>query len=216
MKTCSKCRESKHVDEFSKNKSSADGRNAYCKPCMAAYYQVNRERIKSRQKEYNAANAEKLATAKRNWRLNNAEKHKEARDRYYEQNKAEIVSKVAEWRKANPEARKAEYRKSAEKIKQRAKAWQLANPAKRRLHWANYRANKLRATPGWVNKEAVRVLYGTMSNLNRDGRWGKFHVDHIVPLRHPLVCGLHTHTNLRVISAKANMDKSNRTWPDMP
>lgn len=41
-------------------------------------------------------------------------------------------------------------------------------------------------------------------------------VDHTVPLNHPLVCGLHAHTNLRVISARENRIKSNRYWPDMP
>lgn len=41
-------------------------------------------------------------------------------------------------------------------------------------------------------------------------------VDHTVPLRHPLVCGLHTHTNLKVISSYENSLKGNSYWPDMP
>lgn len=40
-------------------------------------------------------------------------------------------------------------------------------------------------------------------------------VDHIVPLIHPLVCGLHCEDNLESITLAANIQKSNNWWPDM-
>ena len=43
-----------------------------------------------------------------------------------------------------------------------------------------------------------------------------WHVDHIVPLQSPIVCGLHAETNLQVIPGVMNVGKGNRFWPDMP
>ena len=41
------------------------------------------------------------------------------------------------------------------------------------------------------------------------------HVDHTVPLKSKLVCGLHCEANLRLLPGRENQAKSNRIWPDM-
>jgi len=42
----------------------------------------------------------------------------------------------------------------------------------------------------------------------------KWNVDHIIPLSHPRVSGLHVAGNLRVITFEQNMAKSNEWNPD--
>lgn len=35
-------------------------------------------------------------------------------------------------------------------------------------------------------------------------------MDHIIPLNHPLVCGLHVHNNLRVVLESTNRKKASK------
>lgn len=44
----------------------------------------------------------------------------------------------------------------------------------------------------------------------------KHHVDHIVPIKSPIVCGLHCEANLQILPEAENIRKGNRHWPDMP
>lgn len=68
---------------------------------------------------------------------------------------------------------------------------------------------RIRATPPWADFKKIRKVYDEAERLT----WLtgiKHTVDHVVPLRHPLVCGLHIHTNLCVMPKKLNAAKGNR------
>lgn len=77
--------------------------------------------------------------------------------------------------------------------------------------WAKYK----RAKPPWVTWAECSVFWAL--SAQRTAETGVQHsVDHIVPLKHPLVCGLHCPANLRVIPLAENQAKSNNWWPDGP
>lgn len=65
-------------------------------------------------------------------------------------------------------------------------------------------------TPVWADKKKINAIYHESKRLG-----DKFHVDHIVPLIHPGVCGLHCEFNLQIETAKENLQKGNNYWPDM-
>jgi hypothetical protein len=80
---------------------------------------------------------------------------------------------------------------------------------KRHVSFMEYRQLKRRAMPPWADRTAIAAIY-------LDARRRGLEVDHVVPLRHPLVCGLHVAANLQPTSSFDNRTKGNRWWPDMP
>lgn len=78
-----------------------------------------------------------------------------------------------------------------------------------------YYQHLFRAWPDWcATHPGYRTLYLTCKQWRAKGH--DMHVDHIVPIISPLVCGLHVPWNLRIISAKHNLSKSNHMWPGHP
>lgn len=69
-------------------------------------------------------------------------------------------------------------------------------------------AQRRLALPTWVNREEILGFY-------LRARTEGLTVDHIVPLIHPLVCGLHVPWNLRTITRSENSAKGNRLLGDL-
>jgi hypothetical protein len=69
------------------------------------------------------------------------------------------------------------------------------------------------AWPEWCAKhEGFREI---RAEANRRKRLGEdVHIDHIVPICSPYVCGLHVPWNLQILDARTNLAKSNSWWPD--
>ena len=184
---------------------------------------------------YAREHAEYARNKTRKWLLDNPERAKAADKAKYEKNSAKIKARVAARKKAQPEkikvAQKAYYERTKpvflakqkayvaslapEVRKARQGAWHKNNPDKAAQHKARHRAALLTAAPAWANKKYVDIFYQlAKEEAKRVGV--PVHVDHMVPLTHSLVCGLHVEYNLQLLVGKANISKGNRSWPDMP
>ena len=106
-------------------------------------------------------------------------------------------------------------KRHAEKVNLLHAQWRKKNRHIVNQWSARYKASKRHAIPGWANITAMNEWYA-LARIKSMLTRRSWVVDHIVPLRSPMVCGLHTDYNMQVILNRDNLVKGNRFWPDMP
>lgn len=195
-KICTKCNLDLPVTSFYKTKKTKSGLASCCKTCHGLWAKENRERVNKTAQKYNAS--EERKAYKKQWAIDNRERLNALaraanyKKRWGKEGKPEPIGKVA--------SRQKYYAKNAAK-------------------WANDRVVqktvKMQATPVWADGKKISEIYWEAYKMRTIDKLN-VHVDHIVPLRSKYVCGLHVHTNLRIVNAVENMKKGNREWPDMP
>ena len=101
------------------------------------------------------------------------------------------------------------------RVRHKRAALKLKPYVKRALK-AKQRAGKLNRVPAWLTEEdnwMMREIHH-LARLRTDltGVWCD--VDHIIPLRGELVCGLHVPANMQVITHSHNSSKGNKYQVD--
>jgi hypothetical protein len=188
LKTCTKCREDKPLSDFGRSTQSKDGRKYRCKSCLAEDQQA-----------YTAENYESVDAARKQWRDANPEK---------------MARYKRDWVQRNPEQASRSWRENTKNRRLAGKqaAWAARNAgnvrASKAKHKVKRRSLEQAATPPWADPAAIRFIYDKAAALGAQ-------VDHIVPVVHALVCGLHCESNLQLLGGSANASKGNRWWPDM-
>ena len=216
-KHCGRCKEAKPLAAFYFVKGAP---TSYCTACVAdsqrEYRERNAEAVKARKREYREKNRERLLAKDRAYYEANKERVNAQNKAYYEANKDRMLAWQKEY--ANRPDR-------IEKTRELCRAYKAANKHVAKTEYeknkpayfervARRRATKKQATPAWADIEAIREYYRAARAFRKYGY--DFHVDHIVPLKSPLVSGLHTEANLRLLPGAENRSKHNRFWPDMP
>ncbi len=174
------------------------------------------------QKAWSKANPGKAATYCKKWRVNNPDKAATFDHAWYVNNRGKKLAADKARRESNMalfiERERKSYVKHAEARSRRHKRWSALNSQLIASYSADRRAARSKSTPRWlgaVHYDLIVMFYEIAKVLqNTTGK--SHHVDHIVPLRGKIVCGLHVPWNLQVIPSTDNLKKSNRYWPHMP
>ncbi len=152
-----------------------------CLECLKAEWEAGKEKRTAYFTEYNKSKAGQAA-----------------KQRYYEANKDAVKARAM----ARPTEDKQRYREK----------WASENVVYvRALTKARRRKHRL-ATPKWLKRSdilAIRHLYQMAISMSRTTGQA-YVVDHIIPLQHDDICGLHVPWNLRVITREENLTKSNK------
>lgn len=182
-------------------------RNGECVACKAladlAYSKANPDKLAAKMKVWKEANREHMRQYSKAYYSSHSEKHKALTTAWAKRNPEKVRAAVL----ANDEARKAsakKYRDANTALrKQRSQKYQRENKHMVAANAARRRARRLRATPQWADQEAIKAIYELASKQG-------LHVDHVIPLANPKVCGLHVETNLQLLTPRENLAKGNR------
>lgn len=189
VKKCSMCKVEMSIDFFPK--SGKRGYHHCCKLCKSIeskkYRLAHKDEVNKRSLDWHEKNHDKSKENSSNWRASNVEHKKNYWKKWYLSNRDFVL---ANKRKNN-------------------------DPAKNCMYSALRRATKKSHSPQWAIKFYIEEAY-KLAQLRTKLFGIRWVVDHIVPLKNNLVCGLHSHTNLQVVTESYNASKNNKWWPNMP
>lgn len=135
----------------------------------------------------------------------NRDKVLEKKRKYYADNKEVLSEKAKERYLANPEP-----------TRNRTKTWKENNRGRHNSNCMKRHSSKLKATPVWLDELMLLYIDEVYDKCQRISLLTNIehHVDHIVPLKGKLVCGLHVPWNLQILSASENCSKRNTLTED--
>lgn len=188
-----------------------------------ARYMRNRPRELQYRKEWWAANRESQTVAKREKWSARTDAEKSARRVYlrrsYARNPIRQKEWSARWIAKNPEKVKLRAQRGYQNNKashdERSLAWYREHPDVANAKNARRRAAKTNATPPWITpamRVQIAAFYAEARRLTKETGI-EHHVDHIFPLRSPVICGLHVPWNLQILTVTENSRKHNHFTP---
>ena len=137
---------------------------------------------------------------------------------YRSKNKDKVKETLANYNiSESGKKRKAKYEKSAKGKKAREKALlkyvsSEHGYTKRRTYTFLAHRDRKKATPKWLSKDHKKQIRNKVkqAKIQQETLGIEFHIDHIIPVKHPLVSGLNVPWNLQVITASENLFKNNK------
>lgn len=163
QKACTKCAEMKTLDSYTKAKRGKLGRASVCKSCSRQYYLLNRQRV--------------IECSKKNYFKNPEAKKQYARNRYIA-NRDKLLEDCKSYRRTD----RAKQLKSAFQARPERRIDNAVRIGVRRAFRGQRKSEPTWKMVGYDLEELVIHLEKQfLDGMNWDN-YGKWHIDHIVPL----------------------------------
>jgi hypothetical protein len=219
-KICYDCKTLKPLTDFAKKRKNKDGLQSQCRVCAAAYRaewgRRNPEKLLASNRAHYERNAESMRQKTRDWVAANKERKRDNDRKWRDKNLAAIARRSKVFRESNADRllkKNRDYRAAnRERLKEAQRAWRKANHGKVIANVTARKKRVRRATPPWLSRsqrKEIQQFYVNAAAAN-EALGANYQVDHIVPIVHDLVCGLHVPWNLQLLTAEENVEKSNR------
>ena len=150
------------------------------------------EKRKDKKAQWLAENPGKSAAYGKTYREKDRERWLLVKRRFYREHAERLRAERIQYHERNREIEAVR----AREYQQKNKAYCAASTAARK-------ARQKKAMPTWVDREDIKAIY--VEAMQRG-----LTVDHIVPIKHDLVCGLHVPWNLQLLSMAENCSKHNK------
>lgn len=236
MKKCTKCHELKALDQYTRRKSTKDGRAPGCKTCYRVstiayravnvdktrqrrlnYYANNKETLTAKSREYYAENKLEINNRKRKAYLESAEKLRKISRDYRVGREEELNNKKKVWSQNNRDKVRQYDRERHNKLKgdplyqlRRAQRRLLSNFLQSINEAKNKRTNSALGYTQEQLKTRIELNFQPGMSWSNHGDW---HIDHTIPVAYFISKGeqrpniVNALCNLRPLWAKDNLSK---------
>lgn len=199
-KRCKRCHVVKPVSEFI---WAGERWSAACRPCTSelrkARWRKDIEASRARSREVDRRRKEERAPKRHAHYLTNRERVAVQTKARYRRLRDQLLAQNRAWREANREY-VAAYQRQYQPL------WRRANIDRMHRYGAEYRARKIKATIGLVDRQAIIERDGGVCYLcGKKPRKGSLELDHVVALRDG---GTHSEDNLRPACRSCNAKKN--------
>jgi hypothetical protein len=188
VKTCTRCRQTKPLTEFHRDRHAADGHRFVCANCgraqALAYRNAHIEKYRAYSRIYDATHRARIYQQTLVWAREKRKKERAANSEWYQRHLAKQREYDRQWHALHPERVRAKVRRAHVRLRQRC-PWVIIwrNSLKNALYRLGIKKqNRMFQLLGYRAEDLKKHLEARFQPGMSWSNWGEWHVDHVRPV----------------------------------